>query len=77
MTSPLARLPDPASVEAVLKFLDSASALSAAFSGFTFMAAPVDDFCWRSSGRTVIDAGGARLGRLIVQAVRLLQSQES
>ncbi|MBP0440393.1 hypothetical protein [Tianweitania sediminis] len=63
------RLPDAATVEAVLQSLDPASAdvdlapaLSAAFPGFSFTAAPVDDFYWHSADRTVIGAEGARLG---------------
>lgn len=63
------RLPDAATVEAALSSLDPGSAdtdlgpaLSTAFPGFTFTATPVDDFYWRSSGRTVIDADGTRLG---------------
>ena len=63
------RLPDAATIEAVLAKLDPASAdadlapaLSAAFPGFVFSTVPVDDFYWRDAGRTVIDAGGTRLG---------------
>ncbi len=63
------RLPDAATVEAVLQNLDPASAdadlapaLSAAFPGFFFSTAPVEDFYWRGSDRTVIDAVGARIG---------------
>nr|WP_281722376.1 hypothetical protein [Nitrosomonas nitrosa] len=63
------RLPDAATVEAVLKDLDPASAdanlapaLSAAFPGFSFFTAPVDDFYWRGDTRMVIDAHGNRLG---------------
>lgn len=63
------RLPDAATVEAVLKDLDPASAdadlapaLSAAFPGFSFSTTPVDDFYWRGDARTVIDTDGNRLG---------------
>lgn len=63
------RLPDAATVEAVLRDLDPvtadanlARALSAAFPGFSFSTAPVDDFYWRGDTRTVIDADGVRLG---------------
>ncbi|MEQ1954874.1 hypothetical protein [Mesorhizobium sp. CN2-181] len=62
------RLPDAATVEAVLAGLDPASAdsdlapaLSAAFPGFAFSTAVVDDFYWREA-RTVLAADGARLG---------------
>ncbi|MGE0282573.1 MAG: hypothetical protein AB7P20_18445 [Rhizobiaceae bacterium] len=62
------RLPNAATIETVLAGLDPASAdtdlaptLSAAFPGFTFTAAPVDDFYWRDA-RTVIGADGGRLG---------------
>jgi hypothetical protein len=62
------RLPNAATVEAVLAGLDPASAdsdlapaLSAAFPGFAFSTAVVDDFYWRDS-RTVLAADGARLG---------------
>ncbi len=63
------RLPDAATVEIVLKKLDPASAdadlapaLSAAFPGFVFSIAPVDDFYWRGADRTVIGPEGPRLG---------------
>lgn len=63
------RLPDAATVDTVLKDLDPASAdadlapaLSAAFPGFVFSTAPVDDFYWRGDTRTVIGADGARIG---------------
>lgn len=62
------RLPDAATVEAVLQNLDPASAdtelapaLSVAFPGFALTAASGDDFYWRDD-RTVISAGGGRLG---------------
>ena len=62
------RLPDAATVEAVLKDLDPATAdadlapaLSAAFPGFSFSAAAVDDFYWRGDTRTVIGADGDRI----------------
>lgn len=62
------RLPDAATVEAMLQNLDPASAdgglapaLSAAFPGFAFTAAAVDDFYWRDA-RTAIGADGGRLG---------------
>lgn len=63
------RLPDAATVEAVLKELhpasadaDLAPALSAAFPGFSFTTAPVDDFYWRGDTRTVLSADGSQLG---------------
>lgn len=63
------RLPDAATVETVLENLDPVSAdadlapaLSAAFPGFSFSTAPLDDFYWRGDARTVIDADGTRLG---------------
>lgn len=63
------RLPDAAAVETVLAGLDPATAdadlapaLSAAFPGFSFSVASIDDFYWRSTGRSVISADGARLG---------------
>ncbi|CAG0981633.1 MAG: hypothetical protein F9K19_22015 [Rhizobiaceae bacterium] len=63
------RLPDAATVEAVLKTLDPASAdaelapaLSRTFPGFEFAAATVDDFYWRGDTRTVFAADGTRLG---------------
>ncbi len=63
------RLPDAATVEAVLQSLDPGSAdvdlapaLSAAFPGFAFSTAVVDDFYWRGDARTVLTADGARLG---------------
>ena len=63
------RLPDVAAVETVLAGLDPATAdadlapaLTAAFPGFSFSIAPVDDFYWRSTGRSVISADGSRLG---------------
>lgn len=63
------RLPDAATVEAVLKTLDPAAAdaelapaLSRTFPGFEFTTATVDDFYWRGDGRTVFTADGMRLG---------------
>lgn len=63
------RLPNAATIETVLKDLDPATAdadlapvLSAAFPGFSFSTAPVDDFYWRGDARTVIGADGTRLG---------------
>lgn len=63
------RLPDAATVEAVLKDLDLESAdddlapaLSAAFPGFSFSTAPVDDFYWRGDTRTALAADGSLLG---------------
>jgi hypothetical protein len=63
------RLPDAATVESLLDGLDPASAdtdlapaLTAAFSGFAFSTAAVDDFYWRGDACTVIGAEGARLG---------------
>ena len=63
------RLPNAATVHTVLAGLDPASAdadlapaLSAAFPGFVFSTAPVDDFYWRGADRTVIGPEGARLG---------------
>lgn len=68
MSETLTRLPDAPTVEAVLAGLDPASAdsdlapaLSAAFPGFAFLTAVVDDFYWRDA-RTVLAADGARLG---------------
>lgn len=68
MTDTPTRLPDAATVEAVLKTLDPASAdanlapaLSGEFPGFAFSAARVDDFYWRDT-RTVLSADGTRLG---------------
>lgn len=69
MTAP-ARLPDAASLETVLAGLDPASAdadlvpaLAAAFPGFDFSLAQVDDDYWRDT-RTVIRPDGTRLGEL-------------
>lgn len=62
------RLPDADTVQTVLNKLDPttadaglAPALSAAFSGFTFSMAVVDDFYWRDA-RTVLSPDGTRLG---------------
>jgi len=69
MTTP-ARLPDAASLETVLAGLDSASAdadlvpaLAAAFPGFAFGLAPIDDGYWRDT-RSVLRPDGTRLGEL-------------
>ena len=69
MTAP-ARLPDAASLEAVLAGLDPASAdtdlvpaLTAAFPGFAFGIAPIDDDYWRDT-RSVLRPDGTRLGEL-------------
>lgn len=63
------RLPDAATVDTVLAGLEPASAdadlapaLSAAFPGFAFTTALIDDFYWRGADRTVIGPEGARLG---------------
>jgi hypothetical protein len=68
MTVEPIRLPDAATIGAVLAGLDPVSAdadlapaLSAAFPGFAFTATQVDDFYWRSD-RTVLSADGTRLG---------------
>lgn len=64
------RLPDPASIEAVLASLDPGSAdsdlvptLTAAFPGFAFSVARIDDDYWRDT-RSVMRSGGSRLGEL-------------
>jgi hypothetical protein len=69
MTAP-ARLPDAATLETVLAGLDPASAdadlipgLTAAFPGFAFGIAPIDDDYWRDT-RSVLRADGTRLGEL-------------
>ena len=69
MTAP-ARLPDAASLEAVLAGLDPASAdaallpaLAASFPGFEFGFARIDDDYWRDT-RSVIRPDGTRLGEL-------------
>jgi hypothetical protein len=69
MTTP-ARLPDAASLETVLAGLDPASAdadlvpaLAAAFPGFAFGLAPIDDDYWRNT-RWVLRPDGTRLGEL-------------
>ena len=69
MTAPF-RLPDATSLEAVLAGLDPASAdadllpaLAAAFTGFAFGIALIDDDYWRDT-RSVIQPDGARLGEL-------------
>jgi hypothetical protein len=70
MTPPPARLPDSASLQAVLAGLDPASvdadlvpALAAAFPGFDFGLAQVDDEYWRDA-RSVIRPDGTRVGEL-------------
>ena len=67
MTTPT-RLPDAASINAVLSRLgpatadaDLAPALTRAFPGFVFTAAAVDDAYWRDT-RAVLGPDGARLG---------------
>lgn len=69
MTAPV-RLPDAASLQAVLAGLDPASAdadlvpaLAAAFPGFDFRLAQVDDAYWRDT-RSVIRPDGTRVGEL-------------
>ncbi|MBD3849583.1 hypothetical protein IED13_28125 [Bosea sp. SSUT16] len=70
MTLPPLRLPDKASLEAILATLPSASAdadlvptLSAAFPGFDFSVARIDDDYWRDT-RSVIRPDGTRVGEL-------------
>jgi hypothetical protein len=62
-----AKLPDPASVEAILANLPAgadeaavAAALNTTFPGFSFSAAPLDDEYWRDT-RSVIAADGTRI----------------
>lgn len=69
MTTPV-RLPDTASLETALAGLDPASAdadlipaLTAAFPGFEFGIAPIDDDYWRDT-RSIIRPDGSRLGEL-------------
>ena len=69
MSTP-ARLPDAASLETVLAGLDPASvdadlipALAAAFPGFAFGVAPIDDDYWRDT-RSVLRPDGTRIGEL-------------
>ena len=69
MTDPV-RLPDAASLKTILAGLDPASAdadlipaLAAAFPGFEFGIAPIDDDYWRDT-RSVIRPDGTRLGEL-------------
>ncbi|MCB1519691.1 MAG: hypothetical protein KDJ37_03840 [Hyphomicrobiaceae bacterium] len=69
MTTPV-RLPDSASLQAALAGLDPASAdadlvpaLAAAFAGFDFGLAHVDDDYWRDT-RSVIRPDGTRVGEL-------------
>ena len=70
MTPSPVRLPDAASVQAALAELDPTSAdaalvpaLSAAFPGFDFSLAHVDDDYWRDT-RSVIRPDGTRIGEL-------------
>lgn len=70
MTPPPARLPDSAPLHAVPADLDPASvdvdvvpALAAAFPGFAFSLARLDDEYWRDT-RTVIRRDGTRVGEL-------------
>lgn len=70
MTPPPVRLPDSASIQAALAGLDPTSAdadlvpaLAAAFPGFDFSRAQVDDDYWRDT-RSVIRPDGARIGEL-------------
>lgn len=69
MTTP-ARLPDAASLERVLAGLDPAAAdadlipaLTAAFPGFEFKVAPIDDDYWRDT-RSVLRPDGTRIDEL-------------
>ncbi|RUW21028.1 hypothetical protein [Mesorhizobium sp. M1E.F.Ca.ET.041.01.1.1] len=69
MTAEPIRLPDIASVQAVLKSLEPVSAdaelapaLANAFPGFEFTAASIDDFYWRGDARTVLSPSGTRIG---------------
>lgn len=64
------RLPDPATLEAILAGLDPASAdadlvpaVSVAFPDFDFSLAPIEDDYWRDT-RSVIRADGTRVGEL-------------
>ncbi len=70
MTMPPVRLPDPASLQAAFAGLDAATAdsdllpaLAAAFPGFDFSLAQIDDEYWRDA-RTVIRPDGTRVGEL-------------
>ncbi|GHE78121.1 hypothetical protein GCM10019059_41250 [Camelimonas fluminis] len=70
MTLPPVRLPDSASIQAALAGLDPAPidadlvpALAAAFPGFDFSLARVDDDYWRDT-RSVIQPDGTRVGEL-------------
>ncbi len=70
MTASPVRLPDAASLQAVLATLDPASAgadlipaLAAAFPGFDFRLAQADDDYWRDT-RSVIRPDGTRIGEL-------------
>lgn len=70
MTSSATRLPDAVSLESLLNRLDPASvdqelvpALAAAFPGFDFSVARIDDEYWRDT-RTVIRPDGTRVGEL-------------
>ena len=69
MSTP-ARLPDAASLETDMAGLDPASAvtdmvpaLNAAFPGFAFDLAPIDDDYWRDT-RSILQPDGTRLGEL-------------
>ncbi|WP_352784128.1 hypothetical protein [Mesorhizobium sp. M0643] len=69
MTAEPIRMPDAASVRAVLKSLDPVSAdaelapaLANAFPGFDFTTAAIDDFYWRDDARTVLSPSGTRIG---------------
>ncbi|WP_019200230.1 hypothetical protein [Afipia birgiae] len=70
MTTPPVRLPDPASLHAAFAGLDAGTAdsdllpaLAAAFPGFDFSFAQIDDEYWRDT-RTVIRPDGTRVGEL-------------
>ncbi len=70
MTMPPVRLPDPASLQAAFAGLDAGTAdsdllpaLAAAFPGFDFSLAQIDDEYWRDT-RTVIRPDGTRVGEL-------------
>lgn len=70
MTPPPVRLSDSASLEAILAALDPTSAdvglvvaLAAAFPGFDFSVAHVDDDYWRDT-HSVIRPDGTRVGEL-------------
>jgi hypothetical protein len=80
--SPL-RLPDAASIEAVLADLDPASAgddfvpaLARAFPGFEFSMARIDDDYWRDT-RSVIRLDGSRLGEMRPWMIQIALGRES